>query len=441
MQLKDAILNVQLANAGRTVQAVTSSDVGTTPPAADPYAPPASSLVQLSGYGQAMSAVSQFSTSLQVTPATTSAGVSSDSSVATATASADATSGTYSVNITQLAKEQISASAYFGDANAAYFTSGSFTLQSGGNGTSVTVNTGSLNGIASAINSAHAGVTASVQSDTYGFRLTLTGQQTGAVNAFSITAPPNDPFSWSKNLGVLALSTTQAAADSSYTVTNNTTTVTTPGTSASNQNVAVDTGITMNLISAASATSTGSATITVAPSYDSVKANAESLVSQYNAMRGNLNLLTAAGGKLDGDASANNLSSALYTIAQSTFVNPGPGSLTTLGSIGLTAATPSSPLSLNATTLQSAFNSDPLGANALLGQIRASFNALAQTYGGSSGTFQTQADTVMSNILTGIQTTLAGAPNLSQTAGLAIYQNQMLYNSLQPNYAGISVFI
>lgn len=434
MQLKDAILNVQLANAGRSVQAVTSSDVGTTPPAVDPYAPPASSLVQLSGYGQAMSAVSQFSTSLQVTPATTSAGVSSDSNVVTATASSSATSGTYDVNITQLALEQKSASAYFGDPNAAYFTSGSFTLQSGNSGASISVNTGSLNGIASAINSANAGVTASVQSDTYGFRLTLTGQQTGAVNAFSITAPPNDPFSWSKNLGVLALSTTQAAADASYTVTNNTTAVTSPGTSASNQNVAVDDGVTMNLIS------TGSATITVAPSYNSVKANADSLVSQYNALRGNLNLLTAAGGQLNGDASANQLSSDIYTTTLSTFANPG-STLTTLSQIGLTAADQSSPLSLNATTLQSAFNSDPLGANALLGQIRASFNTLAQTYGGSSGTFQTQADTVMSNILTGIQTTLAGAPNLSQTAGLAIYQNQMMYNSLQPNYAGISVFI
>lgn len=437
MQLIDAIVNLQLANAGRPVQAVTATDVGVPPPAVDPYAPPASSLVQLSGYGKALSAVSQFSSGLQVTPPVISASVSSAPGVATTTASPSATSGTYSVSITQLAKAQISASAYFGDANAAYFTPGNFTLQSGANSTSISVSTGSLNGIASAINSAKAGVTASVQSDTFGFRLTLTGQQTGAANTFSATASPNDPFGWSKNLGLLALSQTQASTDSSYAVTNNATAVTTPGTSASNLNIAVDTGVTMNMLAV------GSTTITVAPDYQSVLANANSLTSQYNVLRGNLNLLTAAGGQLNGNVTANQLSLDAYNTTQSTFANPG-SALTTLGSIGLTAgipATQSSPLSLNAGTFQAAFNSDPLGINSLLNQIRTSFNALATTYGGSSGTIQTQANTVMSNIQQGIQTTLAGAPNLSLTAGLAIYQSQMLYNSLQPQYAGISVFV
>lgn len=428
MQLIDAIVNLQLANAGKAAQAVTSTDVGVPPPAVDPYAPPASSLVQLSGYGQALSAVSQFSTGLQVTPAVASASVSSAPGVATTTASSSATSGTYSVNVTQLAQEQKSASAYFADPNAAYFTLGSFALQSGAGSTSISVSTGSLNGVASAINSANAGVTASVQSDTFGYRLTLTGQQTGAANTFSASASPSDPFGWSKNLGLLALSQTQASADSGYTIGG------VAGTSASNQNVAVDTGVTMNLLAV------GSTTITVAPDYNSVLANTNSLVSQYNVLRGNLNLLTAASGQLNGDVSANQLSLDAYNTTQSTFANPG-SALTTLSSIGLTAAAQSSPLSLNTTTLQTAFNSDPLGISALLDQIRSSFNTLAQTYGGSSGTLQTQANTVMNDILSGIQTTLSGATNLSQTAGLAIYQNQILYNSMQPQYAGISVFV
>lgn len=424
MQLIDAIVNLQLANAGKAPQAVTSTDVGVPPPAVDPYAPAASSLVQLSGYGQALSAVSQFSTGLQVTPAVTSASFSSAPSVATTTASSSATSGTYSVNVTQLAQEQKSASAYFADPNAAYFTLGSFALQSGAGSTSISVSTGSLNGVASAINSANAGVTASVQSDTFGYRLTLTGQQTGAANTFSASASPSDPFGWSKNLGLLALSQTQASADSGYTIGG------VAGSSASNQNVAVDTGVTTNLLAV------GSTTITVAPDYQSVLANTNSLVSQYNVLRGNLNLLTAASGQLNGDVSANQLSLDAYDATQSTFANP--GSLTTLGSIGLTAATQSSPLSLNTTTLQTAFNSDPLGISALLDQIRSSFDTLAQTYGGSSGTLQTQANNVMSGILSGIQGQVTGAP---QSAGLAIYQNQILYNSMQPQYAGISVFV
>lgn len=427
MDLKDTILNMKLVSAGAPVQTLTPADINSPPPPSDPYAPTASSLVQLSGYGRALSAVSQFSTALQTTPTNSSTSVSSATSVATTTATTSASNATYDINVTQLAQAQQMNSAYFGDAAAAYFTPGSFALQVGGTTTSVNVTTGSLNGIATAINNAKAGVTASVQSDSYGYKLVIAGNQTGTANTFSVSASPADPFGWSKNLGTLALSQSQAASDASYTVNG------VGATSASNQNITLDTGVTMSLAG------TGTAKITVAPNYQSVLSNAQNLVNQYNTLRGNVNQLTGSSGQLNGDTTATQLSTDLYGTAQSTVTNPG-STLTTLAQIGVTAASESSPLAINSTTLQSSYNSDPLGTYNLLSQIRQSFNTLSQTYGGSSGTLQTQSNTVMNNILQNIQNTVTSY-GLSQNVGLTIYQNQMLYNSVQTQYSGISMFV
>ncbi|MBS4098413.1 MAG: flagellar filament capping protein FliD [Sulfuricella sp.] len=428
MDLKDAALNLKLVSAGLPAQAVSSSNVTAPPPASDPYAPAASSLVQLSGYGRALSAVSQFSNALQAPPTSTTTSISSAPGVATTSSTAEATSGTtYAVNVAQIAQAQQMSSAYFGDASASYFTPGSFTIQSGSTSTSINVTTGSLNGIVSAVNSANAGVTAAVQSDSFGFKLVLTGKQTGATNTMSISAAAGDPFGWSKNLGTLGLSQSQAASDASYTIDG------TAGTSTSNQNIAVGTGVTMSLVG------TGATQITVAPNYQSALANAQNLISQYNVLRGNVNQLTAAGGQLVGDTTASQLSADLYNTAQNTVANPG-STLTTLAQVGITTASESSAIALNSSTFQAAYNSDPLGTYALLNNIRQSFTTLTQNYGGSSGTLQTQSNTVMTNILQGIQSVLASS-GVSQSTGIGIYQNEMLYNSVQSQYSGISLFV
>ncbi len=429
MDLKDTILNVKLTNAGLPVQTVTSSSIGEAPPAVDPYAPPASSLVQLSGYGRALSAVSQFSNSLQTTPTQTFTGISSTPGVVTTPASTSSTTrATYNVDVTQLAQAQQTTSAYFGDPTAAYFSPGNFSIQSSSGSTSVTVGTGSLNGIASAINSANAGVTAAVQSDSFGYKLVLTGKQTGAANTFSVSASPSDPFGWNKDLGTLALSQSQAAGDASYSVNS------TPATSASNQNIEISTGVTANLIGV------GTSQITIAPNYQSALTNAQGLISQYNVLRGNVNQLTGTSGQLNGDSTATQLSTDLYNTTQATLSNPG-SALTTFAQLGITAASQTSPLSLNTTTLQAAFNSDPLGTSNLLDQIRQSFTNLAQSYGGTSGTLQTQSNTVMTNILQGIQTVLGSGSGVPQSAGINIYQNELLFNSMQSQYSGISLFV
>jgi flagellar hook-associated protein 2 len=60
---------------------------------------------------------------------------SSDTTVLSATATSDATTGTFTLNVTSLARPQvtISAAGQFSDINAAIFDSGSFSITQGGN--------------------------------------------------------------------------------------------------------------------------------------------------------------------------------------------------------------------------------------------------------------------------------------------------------------------
>ena len=106
---------------------------------------------------------------------------SSNTAAATITAQVGATLGSHSLTVTQLATAQEVVSASQSSATTALGQSGSFTL----NGKTVQINTtDALSDVASKINSAAAGVTASVVDvGTNDYRLTLTSTQTGAANS------------------------------------------------------------------------------------------------------------------------------------------------------------------------------------------------------------------------------------------------------------------
>lgn len=113
---------------------------------------------------------------------------SSDASAVAATVGSGAAAGEYDVVVQQLAKAQVTASASAApDANTTVVaTGGSITI----GGATVTLSGSvTLQQLANAINgTAGTGVTASVvQSGASAFRLVLTGQATGASNAFTIT--------------------------------------------------------------------------------------------------------------------------------------------------------------------------------------------------------------------------------------------------------------
>ena len=125
---------------------------------------------------------------------------SSNSSVASITTLPGATLGDHALTVTQVAQSQKVVSQSVSSGTAPLGESGSFTL----NGKTITVNPGdALTDVATQINASGAGVTATVvhvgQND---FRLTLSGNQTGAANALSAT--DNGSGTVLANLGLLS---------------------------------------------------------------------------------------------------------------------------------------------------------------------------------------------------------------------------------------------
>jgi flagellar hook-associated protein 2 len=118
---------------------------------------------------------------------------SSDQTVATGAASADATPGVYSFKVDSLAQAQVIASQGY-TSPASTITQGTFGFQVGsGPVTSVTIDgsNNTLQGLASAINASGGGVTASVVNDGSGsqpYRLLLASNATGTANAINITS-------------------------------------------------------------------------------------------------------------------------------------------------------------------------------------------------------------------------------------------------------------
>lgn len=117
---------------------------------------------------------------------------SSNSNLATASASSGATPGVYSFKVNSLAQAQEIASQGFDSANS-LITQGSFQFQVGSGAVqTVTINTtnDTLQGLANAINALNAGVTASVVNDgssSQGYHLMLASNKSGTANAITIT--------------------------------------------------------------------------------------------------------------------------------------------------------------------------------------------------------------------------------------------------------------
>ncbi len=109
---------------------------------------------------------------------------STDEDIVTATATAGAISGTYSVQVTQLAQQHKVSSASFADANAPLNLSGDFLI----NGKRISVqSTDTLTSLRNAINQADAGVTASLMNvSPSDVRLTLTANNSGVNHRLSL---------------------------------------------------------------------------------------------------------------------------------------------------------------------------------------------------------------------------------------------------------------
>ena len=327
---------------------------------------------KISAYGQIQSSLGSFQTALTTLGSgglTSQLASSSDVGTLGVTASSDATSGTYSVNVSQLASFDKLVSAGV-PTSPVSMADGSMTIQVGAGKSFNFSGSYSVKDLAQAINTAGAGVTASVINDGTANHLSLTSTVSGAANQISVTAS-----------GGLAQFDTNAMV----TVTNPDGSLQTkkamtdiPGqdaklmidgvsiTKSTNSITDAISGVTLNL-SKVSASSTSNTTISVTRDDTKIKANISSFVSAYNSLLSTVknltsyNLGTKTAAVLNSDAAAN---SVLSQIGRVVSQDVSGGAFNTLPSIGITRKTDGS-LSIDDTKLSVALSTNAAGVNNL----------------------------------------------------------------------------
>jgi len=280
----------------------------------------------------------------------------SDGTVATATTTSTALAGTHQIKITSLAQSQIQASGnYASNSDTSVFAAGSFTISSSKPGaTPVTVtlaNSTSLDGLASAINSAKAGVTASVLNDGSGtpYRLVIAGNDSYS-STFNFTGYSTPP----------TLTETQTAKMATFSVDG--INVTKP----TNTITDVIPGVTFTLLQGppdgSPVGTTSNFSLSVNNDTDAVKKKINDFVTGYNAVmfelkgQSDYNSTTKKGGTLSGDSTLRTIQSQLQNIL-TTQVSGGTGAYTILSSVGIATQQDGS-LKVDDTKLSAALSSN-----------------------------------------------------------------------------------
>jgi flagellar hook-associated protein 2 len=330
-----------------------------------------------------------------MTAASTASGIA-------ATAQPGAPAGSYSLNVTSLAQAQQSVStANVSDPTATTFGTGTITIQVGsGTPVNVAIASGqnSLNGIATAINSAGAGVTASVINTGSGSSLLLSANTTGTSNGFTVT----DGLSG----GTTALgpfSNIQAAQNAQLTLGSGSGAITV--TSQSNTVASLIPGVTLTL------TGTGSGTVTVSGNVSALTSLVQGWVNAYNQVQKDVNTqntyntsTSQPGGPLFGNALLDVIGGTLASNAAAT-VAGAPANLNSLGLAGITMNSDGT-LSVNTATLQAQLAASPSGVGQLMQGLAAGLQpALASLADPITGAVADQL-TGIGTQLTSIQSTV-----------------------------------
>ncbi|HTC26478.1 flagellar filament capping protein FliD [Dyella sp.] len=367
----------------------------------------------LTGLQSALSELTASST-YQTFTAAFSANSTSASGVGTATTLPDATPGSYSVDVTQLATAETSVSSPF--SSGATVGAGTMDITVGKTTMDLSVSASdSLETIATNINNAsnNPGVTANVIAGANGDQLVLTSQQTGTANAFTVSASSDSSSGLTALASQLNSPGSGAATDAELTVDG------IPVTSSTNNVSGALTGVTMNL------TSTGSSTLTVSQSTAPISTAVNDFVTAYNNYNtdvgelASFNASTGQAGVLLGDPTLDAIQTQLSHVMSSTVQGNSIGSL---ASLGITRNSDGS-LTLNSETLDNDLSSDPSAVQNLFAStngIGTQLNSLVTNYSSSSGILQTRINDLNTDV-----------SNLStqQTAlntRMATYQEQLV---------------
>lgn len=316
---------------------------------------------KLSAFGALKGALSSFQSALSglSSPAKFSSLKASiaDGTVATVSASSSAVAGSYSLDVTTLARAHSLKSDPFASTSATV-GSGSITVTFGSwdgatftaNGDrpaqSVTINPSSntLAGVRDAINAANIGVSASIVNDGVGQRLVVTSQYTGEDNSLKITVDDDDGTDTdTSGLSQIAYNPAAAAGSGknlSQTVAATNAALTVNGVAidqATNTLSDVIDGVTLTLLKETAGTPT---TVTVARDSSAISNSVGAFVRGYNDLRKTLSELSAynpttrQAAVLQGEAALRSVESQLRD-ALNTSLRFAGGGLSTLSEIGI----------------------------------------------------------------------------------------------------------
>lgn len=287
---------------------------------------------------------------------TATAATSSNTNSVTSTGGSGALPGTFTTSVANIASAEVVVSKQTNDAtfpasmpaysynSVAKSSNWDFSI----NGKNVVIAKSSSTGaaptlvdISNSINSAQAGVTASlIQVDSSNYRLSITANQTGQANTVTFTDPNANGTLTALGIGVAPVAfdgtaghggISQQALDASFTV--NGISI----TSATNAVTTAIQGVTLNLIAA------GNSTVTVAANPSVAQKAVQSFVDQYNSVQSfisgelSYDTTTKTAGGLFGDPQLQAIQSRLRGMMGGTFNNPtSPDSL--LSNVGISTS-------------------------------------------------------------------------------------------------------
>jgi len=287
----------------------------------------------------------------------------------------------HTVDVQQLAAAQAVVSGSAADSDYADFGTGTLTLNlgsvdaqtgvftAGGQPVTIAITNGTLDGIAAAINGAKAGVTATVEQSGGLYDLRVTGDSTGAANAFTLSGIPAlayDPTGTT----VGGMAAVQSAQDALYSV-----------DGGDVQSSPTNTGVVLAPGVAQTFTATGSFQVSAIVGQGGADAPAGKLVQAFDSLLGQLT-------QMGGDATASDLAKALGQVAGGTFAGKG------LADIGISQQADGT-LSLDTAKLEAAFGADPSGTSMAINEAAAAFQKVLDGASGQNAPIQTQMQSLV----------------------------------------------
>lgn len=272
----------------------------------------------LTAIGQLTSALDTYRTAIAgINSASTFNGLTGtvgDTSAATATVDATASTGTYTLVVNHIATSSKITSGVFSGKSSAVVNSGTsaqdLVITQSGKSINVSIAAGAtLSQARDAINSAESsnGISANILTDATGSRLVLSSTTTGDNTAITVSAPSGSTL----DSNLTGFTTTVTPQNASYSV---------DGialSSSTNTVAAAISGVTIKLLAPTSADGT---TITVGTDTSTLKTNVTTFMDAYNALMTTMNTLTkvtvgddgtTSGGGLTGDSTVRNMMSAI----------------------------------------------------------------------------------------------------------------------------------